>query len=80
MSNEDDLLDTDRILNSMRIILTDERVESALRLDVARDQEEKEKMINARKATLGQIQDQQHKIESKLELLHDLLNVKREIS
>ncbi|ALP47265.1 hypothetical protein phiGrn1_0137 [Vibrio phage phi-Grn1] len=80
MSNEDDLLDTDRILNSMRIILTDERVESALRLDVARDQEEKQKMIDGRKSTLGQIQDQQHKIESKLELLHDLLNVKREIS
>ncbi|AGB07029.1 hypothetical protein [Vibrio phage VH7D] len=71
---------TGEILGSMRSVLMDERIEVALRLDVARDQEEKQKMINSRKSTLGQIQDQQHKIESKLELLHDLLNVKREIS
>ncbi len=83
MSYEDDLLNDHTALErskrrrETRSVLFDERIEAALRLDIAGDQEQKQKMIDSRKATLGQIQDQQRKIESKLDLLHRLLTLKR---
>ncbi|CAM0040187.1 hypothetical protein VPHF86_0054 [Vibrio phage F86] len=67
---------TGELLGSMRAIVIDERIESALRFDLTNDQEIKQRMINSRKATLGEIQDQQNKINLKLKLLHQLLDLK----
>lgn len=83
MAYEDDLLRDHAALErrkrrcEIQSVLFDERIEAALRLDIAADREQKEKMITSRKSNLGQIQEQQRKIESKLELLHKLLNIKR---
>ncbi len=67
---------TGEILGAMRAIVMDERIEVALRLDLTNDQELKQRMINSRKVTLGEIQDQQNKINLKLKLLHQLLDLK----
>ncbi|AFN37256.1 hypothetical protein pp2_022 [Vibrio phage phi-pp2] len=64
----------------MRSVLMDERIEAALRMDIARDQEQKEKMLNSNRTMISDIDKQQRRIESKLDLLHTLLDVKKEIS
>ncbi|AAQ64093.1 hypothetical protein KVP40.0022 [Vibrio phage KVP40] len=71
---------TGEILGSMRSVLMDERIEAALRMDIARDQEQKEKMLNSNRTMISDIDKQQRRIESKLDLLHSLLDVKKEIS
>ncbi|AGN30073.1 hypothetical protein VPFG_00071 [Vibrio phage nt-1] len=74
------MLDVQDILGEYHTILFDERVEAALRMDIARDQEQKDKMIGSLRYTLGQIQQQQRMIDSKLALLHSLLDLKQKVT
>ncbi|CAL9960901.1 hypothetical protein VPHK567_0056 [Vibrio phage K567] len=75
-------MDEAEILESFEVydlieLITDPDLEEALRLDIAREGEHKTKMVNNRKWTLGQISDQDKKIERKLAVLHKILDVKK---